>query len=496
MTPTAPPAFPALPTLPAPWPALGTPPPAAGDFDPAGPLALLILLPLVGALVLALAPRPVVRLATRAAVLWTLPGALFLLAAAWFGGAAHGAFAVRWLERLPGGGGLVLSIWNLVPALLVGLAAPLALAVPEAREKTPSRAAFLLVLTAANLAVILAVGPGVAVAGWLGGAWALCFLLGEADAVNAGQEASAPFVLHAFAGACVLAAALAPPFLPLLLVAGVIRLGVPPTHGVQARTFALLPTGALLLVVVGFAVTGLAAARDGVAALRASGVGGPGWGVGAAWLGPLAVASALAAAWVGFVALAEGDLKRRLAGFASAQGALWVTLLLACDPTLARPAVGAWALVTLVTLVLLVLAYAPLWAFARTGDLKAYGGLGRVALVRSTLLLVGLAALVFAPVLSARGAGAAALVDVLARRIPAGGPVVLGGALGLLAVGLSVYRTIRGETAMPLPAPDLSAAEWCVVVLFGATLFLLSALGPPLGGLGSLWPVFAAAGGS
>ena len=112
---------------------------------------MLIVLPLVGALVLALAPRPVARLATRAAVLWTLPGALFLIAAAWFGGAAHGAFAVRWLERLPGGGGLVLSIWNLVPALLVGLAAPLALAVPEPREKTPARAAFLLVLAAANL---------------------------------------------------------------------------------------------------------------------------------------------------------------------------------------------------------------------------------------------------------------------------------------------------------------------------------------------------------
>jgi len=249
---------------------------------------------------------------------WTLPGALFLLAAAWFGGAAHGPFAVRWLERLPGGGGLVLSIWNLVPALLVGLVAPLALLVPEPREKTPARAAFLLVLTAANLAAVLAVGPGVAVLGWFGGAWALYFLLGEADAANAGKDAVAPFVLHAFAAACVLLAALAPALLPLLLVAGAIRLGAPPAHGVTARTFALLPTGALLLVVVGFAATGLAAARDGVTALVTMAAAGGG----AAWLGPLALVAAGATAWAGFVALAEGDLKRRLAGFVSAQGAL------------------------------------------------------------------------------------------------------------------------------------------------------------------------------
>lgn len=480
------------PTLPAPWPSLGVVPPSAGDFDPAGPLALLIALPLAGALVLALAPRSWARAIARAAFAWTLPGALFLLAAAWFGGAAHGPFAVRWLERLPGGGGLVLSIWNLVPALLVGLAAPLALLVPEPREKTPARAAFLLVLTAANLAVVLAVGPGVAVLGWFGAAWALFLLLGEADAANAGKDAVAPFVLHAFAGACVLLAALTPVLLPLLLVAGAIRLGAPPAHGVTARTFALLPTGALLLVVVGFAATGLAAARDGVTALIAMAAAGGG----AAWLGRLALVAAGATIWAGFVALAEGDLKRRLAGFVSAQGALWITLLIALDPALARQAVGAWGLVSLLTLVLLVLAYAPLWAFARTGDLKAYGGLGKVALVRSTLLLVALAALVFAPVLSARGAGLAAILDLMSRRAAVCGALVLGGALGLLAVGLAVYRTIRGGAAMPLPAPDLSVGEWSVVVLFGATLFLLAQLGPPLGGLGSLWPVFAASAGS
>jgi hypothetical protein len=296
-----------------------------------------------------------------------------------------------------------------------------------------------------------------------------------------------PLLVHTLAAACVLLAALAPPLLPLLVVAGAVRLGVPPLHGLHGRALALLPTGALLLVLVGFTVTGLTAVRDGVTALLAHGGTG---------LGSLAIFAALAALWGGFVALAETDLKRRIAGFASAQGALWIALLAACDPALGRPAVGGWALVTLVTLALLVIAYAPLWAFARTGDLKAYGGLGRVALVRSTLLLVALAALVFAPFLSARGAGAFALFYVLGARMPAGGPLAVGGALGLLAVGLAVYRTIRGEAAMPIPAPDLSGREWGTVLLFGATLYVLSVLGPAAGGLGSLWPVFTASVGS
>jgi hypothetical protein len=447
----------------------------------------MILLPLAGALTLALVPRRWSPLATRLAGAWTLPGAAFALAAAWFGGTAGGPALVRWLEAWPFGGGLVLSIWNLVPTLLVALAAPLALWLPEPRGRTPARAAFLLVLTAANLAAILSTGPGGVVLGWMGGAWALFFLLGEADAESSGRAAVTPLVLHTLAGGCVLLAALAPTFLPLLVLAGAIRLGVPPFHGAHARAFGLLPTGALLLVLVGFTATGLGAVRDGVTALAAHGGTG---------LGTLAVVAGFAALWGGVVALAETDLKRRIAGFGSAQGALWIALLAACDPALGRPAVGGWALVTVVTLALLVVAYAPLWAFARTGDLKAYGGLGRVALVRSTLLLVALAALLFAPFLSARGAGGSALSFVLGARIPAGGPLLLGGALGLLAVGLAVYRTIRGEAAMPIPAPDLSAFEWVTVFLFAATLYVLSVIGPRAGGLGSLWPVFTAGLGS
>jgi len=472
------------PLVPGPWPALLTPVMAAGEFDPAGPLAMVVFLPLVGALLLGFAPKPVARVLGRVAVLWTVPGALFLLAAAWFGASGHSVVGVRWLERLPAGAGLVLSIWNIVPALLVGLTAPLALLVAEPREKTPARAGWLLVLAASTEAALLAAGPGMAILGWAFGTWALFFLLGEADAEAQGRKASGPLVVHALACACVLAAGLSPGLLPLLVLAAAIRLGVPPFHGPLARAFEVLPTGAVLLLGVGFTTTGLLAAHDGTLALARAG------GTGALTLG---FAAALAGLWAGLVALPQHDLRRRIAGFLSAQGAMWLALLALVDPALARPAVGGWALVTLVALVAIVVAYARLWAFARTGDLRAYGGLGQVALLRSTLLLVAFAALLAAPFLGARGSGAKALVAAVVASPLAGGALALGGALGCLALGLAIYRTIRGQAAMPLPAPDLSGREWAFLALFAATLIFVSSLGPEVGGLGSLWPVFASA---
>jgi NADH:ubiquinone oxidoreductase subunit 4 (subunit M) len=472
------------PLVPGPWPALLTPVMANGEFDPAGPLAMVVFLPLVGALLLGFAPRRVARALGHAAVLWTVPGALFLLAAAWFGASGHSVVGVRWLERLPGGAGLVLSIWNIVPALLVGLVAPLAMLLPEPREKTPARAGWLLVLAASTEAALLAAGPGMAIFGWTFGAWALFFLLGEADAEEEGRKATGPFVLHALACACVLAAALAPPLLPLLLLAGAIRLGVPPWHGPLARAFQVLPTGAVLLIGVGFTTTGLMAAHDGAIALARA--GGPGALVAGS-------AAALAALWAGLLALPQDDLKRRIAGFLSAQGAVWLALLALLDPALARPAVGGWALVTLVALVALVIAYARLWAFTRTGDLRAYGGLGQVALLRSTLILLAFAAILFAPLLGAHGRGLSAISAAFVALPLAGGALALGGALGCLALGLAVYRTIRGQAAAPLPAPEMAGREWLFLVVFAGALLFLSSLGPPVGGLGSLWPVFASA---
>jgi NADH:ubiquinone oxidoreductase subunit 2 (subunit N) len=238
------------------------------------------------------------------------------------------------------------------------------------------------------------------VLGWLGGAWALFVLLGEADAETQGARAQGPFVLHALAAACVFAATLAPPLLPLLALAGAIRLGVPPFHGAQARVYELLPTGAVLLLSVGFGTTGLAAVQDGLTRLSER--------AGAATLA-VGIACALAAAWAGLYALPQDDLRRRLAGFLSAQGALWCALLALLDPALARPAVGGWALVTFVAVFAVIVGYARLWAFTRTGDLRAYGGLGRIALLRSTFLLLALAALLAAPFLGARGKGVLAL---------------------------------------------------------------------------------------
>jgi NADH:ubiquinone oxidoreductase subunit 4 (subunit M) len=227
------------------------------------------------------------------------------------------------------------------------------------------------------------------------------------------------------------------------------------------------------------------AAQDGLLALSQSGSS-------AALAGGFA--AALAAFWAGLYALPQADLRRRLAGFSSAQGALWFALLALLEPALARPAVGGWALVTLVALVAIVMAYARLWEFTRTGDLRAYGGLGRVALVRSTLLLIAFAALLAAPFLGARGRGFRALLTLVLTSPLSGLAVALGGAFGALALGLAIYRTIRGEPQTPIPAPDLGGREWLFLAGFAGTLVFLSSLAPQVGGLGSLWPVFAQAG--
>ena len=76
---------------------------------------------------------------------------------------------------------------------------------------------------------------------------------------------------------------------------------------------------------------------------------------------------------------------------------------------------------------------------------------------------------------------------------PLGGlAAALGGALGCLALGLAIYRTIRGVPPAPIPAPDLAGREWVFLFLFAVTLVYLSSLGPEIAGLGSVWPVFAA----
>ena len=341
------------------------------------------------------------------------------------------------------------------------MTAPLALLVEEPRAKTRGRAAGLLALAASTAAAILASGPGVCVLGWLGGAWSLFVLLGEADAETQGARAHGPFVLHTLAAASVLAASLSPALLPLLILAGAIRLGIPPFHGALARAYEILPTGAVLLLAVGFAATGLAAVSDGLAALALK--------TGAATVA-VGTFAAFGAAWAGLNALPQADLRRRLAGFLSAQGALWCAMLALLDPALARPAVGGWALVTFVATVAVIVGYARRCAFTRTGVLRAYGGLGRTALVRATLLLVTLSALLGAPFLGARGRGALALVALVRAAPLAGLAAAFGGALGCLALGLAIYRTIRGEAPAPIPAPDLAGREWAFLAVFALTL--------------------------
>jgi hypothetical protein len=463
--------------VPGPWPWLLSTAPTPADFDPMGPLALVVLLPFLGACVAPFTPTRFGALFARTAFLWTLPGALFLVAAAWFGAGGE-AGAVRWLERLPGGAGLVLTPWNLVPALAVGLVAPLALAVSESRTWEPARSGWLLFLVASSQASLLAGGPELATFGWLGGAWALFFLLGHQDAAGQGERAVGPFVLHAAAAACVFVAGFVPGFGGLLALAGVIRLGVAPFHATLLRTFETLPTGAMLLVGVAFLATGLRAVHDGLFALAP----GPA-------RDSLAAAAAVAAVWSGLVALPQDDLRRRIGGYLSTLGAVWCGLFALLPPAEGRAAVGGWALVVIVALVALVVAYARLWAFTRTGDLRAYGGLVRTALLRATLLGFTLGAVVAAPLLSAQGRPLAALAKITLARPAVGLGLVIGGALGALGLMLAVYRTLRGAPPTPIEAPELRGVEWVFVAGLALTLGFLAALEPPLGGLGGLWPV-------
>jgi hypothetical protein len=475
-----------LTAVPGPWPALLSTAGVPGDYDPAGPLAMLVGLPLAGALFLLLMPRRWAPLAARWSFLWALPGAAFLVAALWFGAAGGGPDAVRWLERIPGGGGLVLSIWNLVPVVAVGIATPLALALPEPRTKGRGRAGWLLVFASSTLAALLGADPGVVAIGWLGGTWALFFLIGEEDAAGQGQKALGAFVAHAVATMSVLVAGVAPGFGAGLLLAGAIRLGIPPFHGVLARAYQTLPTGGLLLCGVGLIATGLRAMHDG--ALLAT----PGDARSGAAL-TLAVGFAGLALWGGFATLPEDDLKRRLAGFVSTQGAVWAAFLTGLAPVAGRALVGRWAVTALLAFVALVAAYARLFAFTRTGDLRAYGGLARGALLRSTLLGLAFAGLALGPALAAPGRLVQALQTLAAAQPLIVLGVLWGGAFGLLAIGLAIARTVRGAAPTPVPSPDLSAREWAFVAGLFVLVFALARLDAPNGLLTGFWPETAGA---
>jgi hypothetical protein len=467
--------------VPGPWPALLSVAGLPGDYDSAGPLAMVVLLPLVGALFTLVAPKRFAAETARWSFLWSVPGALFLLAALWFGAAGSGPDAVRWLERLPGGGAFVLSIWNLVPVVAVGMAMPLALVLPEPKEKGRTRAGWLLVFGGSTLAALLGAGPGVVALGWLGGTWALFFLLGHEDAAGQGSRSLGAFVAHAIATGCMLVAGLAPAFAALFLLAGAIRLGIPPFHGVLARAFETLPTGGLLLAGVGLVATGLRALHDGCLLVAHA---EPGSGAGTT----LAFGFAGLALWGGFATMPEDDLKRRIAGFVSTQGAVWAAFLAALEPVAGRALVGRWAVTALLSFVALVGAYARLFAFTRTGDLRAYGGLARGALVRSTLLTLAFVGFALGPAFAAPGQLFAGLRTMAAAQPVVALGVVWGGAFGLLALGLAISRTVRGALPTPVPSPELSAREWTFVAALFVLLFTLARLDAPHGLLTGFWP--------
>ena len=102
-----------------------------------------------------------------------------------------------------------------------------------------------------------------------------------------------------------------------------------------------------------------------------------------------------------------------------------------------------------------------------------------------TLMMMGLTIVTLGP--RDQRAGTVPQDWTLVRSVPlAGRAAALGGALGCLALGLAIYRTIRGVAPAPIPAPDLAGREWAFLFVFAATLVFLSSLGPEIGGLGSV----------
>lgn len=279
----------------------------------------------------------------------------------------------------------------------------------------------------------------------------------------------------AAAGALALAGLVEGPAFAMLCLAGAVRLGVPPFHGYLGALFERLPIGAVLLVGVGFLATGLLALHDGLL------VAGP-------LVGPaVRVVLALGALWVGLATVAQTDVRRRIAGFLAAQGTVWAALLSIYGPA-ARAVVGGWALATLLAFAALVAGYARLWAFSRTGDLRAYGGLARIAPMRAGLLMFALGTLVAAPLLSSGGRGLALLAGLTVWQPLIGVALTLGWAFGALGLGLAVYRTLRGAPPAPIEAPDFKGREWLWAVPLFAVLVVLSFFPRPLGGLAGLWP--------
>lgn len=235
-----------------------------------------------------------------------------------------------------------------------------------------------------------------------------------------------------------------------LVIAGSLRALLPPVHAPGARaaealspaTFGLLLAGGLLLGVP-VAVSG----AKGLDAFEATAL--------AELVGVGAMVSGLASA-------SDENLFRRLASWASVQAGL-ALLIAALAPTSVSGVEQATALSHLgsctAALVAMTFVFGRVASYVHVGDLAAYSGVLRAAVVRGQAVL----AVVFLGIL----VSAQAPVALVRLALSAGGPARLACLFGLigwlgtsLALVLAATRIARGRSGAPAgPTPEMRAPE-------------------------------------
>lgn len=250
-----------------------------------------------------------------------------------------------------------------------------------------------------------------------------------------------------------------------LVIAGSLRALLPPVHAPGARAAEALSPGTLGLLLAGGLLLGVPVAAAGTARLDAF----EGTAI-AQLIGIGAMVSGLASA-------SDEHLFRRLASWASVQAGLAVMIaaLAPASPSGVGSATSLSHLAACVAaLVTMTFVFGRVASYVHVGDLAAYSGVLRAAVVRGQAVLAS----AFLAVL-ASGQAPVALVRLA---IAAGGTVRLACVLGLvgwigssLALVLAATRVARGRSAAPVgPTPEMRAPEIALtVVLFAGVVLVL-----------------------
>ena len=365
---------------------------------------------------------------------------------------------------------LALALAAAAQGLGVELSAP---GRPFARRAARSVPALVLALVIA-WAVWLAGTPGAGLERLAAAWWTVAlpaFALSALGRPPASMRSAVPIAVALAAPAALLsfAPALAGSPWPLVAAGGLATL-LPPAHAPGARAAEALPPGPLGLLLAGGLLLG------GPPAILAS---APLTGLGAR---SLAVLVALGVAILGLASASDSHLFRRLAAWCSVQAGLAVLVALLGPAEPGSPVATALAHLgaSVAALVAMSFVLGRVASYVHVGDLAAYGGVLRAAVVRGQAVL----AVSFLAVLASGQAPLALTRAALAAPSTATRAVCLLGLLGWfgasLAIVLAATRIARGRAGAPVgPAPEMKGPEVAAtIVLFLAVVaaFVVPAL--------------------